>query len=118
MEKRKRKKAPRAMMGFPWPEASIVAFQQLAEMVPTGPAKGNASALARTILDQFMFAVLEPEQVQKLNLLDPWDAEEERIPAPSILRYAIRKYEEREAATVQGTPRKARHANGHAALPS
>jgi hypothetical protein len=117
MEKHKRRKNPRAMMGFPWPESYIAAFQKLAEMVTTGKARGNSSALARTVLEQFMFALLDFEDIQRLGLLDPWDVEEGHIPQPSILRYAIKKYDDR-TAKGEGASQKPRHASSHVTLPS
>lgn len=119
MSETRKRKTPRPMMGFPWPASYIKAFQSLAERIPTGKARGNASALARTILEQFMFAVLEFEETEKFGLLNPWDAEEGQIPRPSILRYAVKKYDERQAAPSEGHPvRKSRSGNGHATLPS
>ena len=118
MAEQRKRKIPRSMMGFPWPASFIKAFQLLADRVPTGRAQGNASALARAILEQFMFSVLDFEEAERLGLLNPWDYEDRQIPRPSILRYAVKKYDEREATVSEPQPVRRARSNGHAALPS
>jgi len=75
------------MFGFPWPQSHIEAFQIYAAELQSGRAKGNASELARTILEQSMFSYLGTERARELGILNPWD---KTAPEPRILEFYLK----------------------------
>lgn len=87
----------RSMFGFPWPPAHKKAFQLVAERIQTGKTKGNASELARTVLEQFMFGILGTKEARNLGIMSPWERE---IPPPAILEYAVEKYKQHRGRLV------------------
>lgn len=90
----------RSMFGFPWPPAHKKAFQLVAERIQTGKTKGNASELARTVLEQFMFGILGTKEAQGLGILSPWERE---IPPPAILEYAVEKYKQHRGRLIDSS---------------
>ena len=91
MQEKKEKK--RKMFGFPWPQSHIEAFHVCAAELQSGRSKGNASELARTILEQFMFAYLGTERARHLGILNPWD---KTAPDPKVLEFALEILRKRE----------------------
>lgn len=116
-ERTRNGKNPRMVFGVPWTAAHLKAFRSIAERIPTDKTQGNPSALARAVLEQFMFAFLDYEECVKLGLLNPWDVEDGNIPRPSILRFALKRYDAREEADKEPATERKR-SNGHATLPS
>jgi hypothetical protein len=80
--------AKRSIFAVPWPVSHRTAFKACADKLKGGTAEGNAAELARTILEQFMFCVLDNDEIRKHKLLAEWDKEP---PPPTILRYALDK---------------------------
>jgi hypothetical protein len=89
-----RKSRKGRMFGFPWAEGRKKAFYILAEELKAD----NASSLARTILEQFMFSIFGPKKCRELGLLNEWEAKQ--IPPPTTLEYAIDKYKEHHGRLV------------------
>lgn len=90
----------RKMFGFPWPQSHIEAFHLCAAELQSGRAKGNASELARTILEQFMFAYLGTERARKLSILNPWD---KTAPDPKVLEFVLEMWHKREHSPSAGS---------------
>lgn len=94
-------KRDRSMFGFPWPPARKKAFQIVAERVPDRKnQKGNASELARNILEDFMFSVLGKKEAETLGILSPYDKEP---PSPGLLEYALREYKQHRGRLIDGS---------------
>jgi hypothetical protein len=90
----------RKMFGFPWPQSHIEAFHICAAELQSGRAKGNASELARTILEQSMFSYLGTERARKLGILNPWD---KTAPDPRILEFLLEIWSKRENSARVGS---------------
>lgn len=89
-------RAPNFLFG--WTANHIRAFQLTAERVLVGKDKGNASELARTVLEQFMFSIWGAEESVKMGILEQkW---KRAIPPPEILEFAIEEYHKHQGRLI------------------
>jgi len=100
MLKSQKHKPRRTMMVFSWSPAWLKAFRLLADRFPVSIGRKNGAALARAILEQWAFSVLDLQEAVKLGLVSPWDAKEGQYPRPSLLRLALSKHDGRKRSKV------------------
>lgn len=93
----KKKKADRAMFGFPWTSEHIKAFHICAGEIQSGRARGNASELARAIQTEVEYCILGTARCRELGIMNPWD---ETIPEPKLIRYILELYNRRERSST------------------